>query len=282
VCIFFMAIMQLYPDSIPDYPVVCQNLSDIGFKIIPQLSDDFTQVADIWILATIGVFVFILVPFVLDTPQLVLRRWMFLLGSLYLLRGLTIIDTRYPRLPFKGDKYQPNNPLEGAFMIMVGAKSSATDMMFSGHTINFILVASFVSRYTMYGMFSYFIWIANTLGILSLIAVREHYTSDVVMAIILTKLAFWTYHLFFDSLYKRFWVSGLVIEDTGKIDLVLPAYIKDSIGQKIEIDRHVVSKLLFKNAKLMKNGRNVEVIPLDPFNGFRYQLFKVVKWFDYE
>jgi len=280
--IFFMAILQLYPDSLHDYPAECQNLTDIGFIIIPQLSDSWTSIADIWVLSTIGVFVLILIPWVLETPQLVARRWMFLLGILYLLRGITVIDTRYPRLPFKGSNFWPNNPIVGAFAIMIGAHSTATDMVFSGHTVSFILIGSFVSRYTNYGWLSYFVWISNILGIIALLAIREHYTTDIIVAIIITKLAFWVYHLFFDSLYKRFWVSGITIEHTGKLDLVLPAQIQDSIGQTLELDKTVLSSSVVENAVLTKNGKSVQVVRFDPFNGARYQLYKVLKWLDFE
>lgn len=281
---FFMALLQLYPDSIDDSLALNVTLPDLGFKLIPQLTDDFSAVGDIWVGVTIGAFLLITI-FILDTPQLVIRRWLFLMAILYSLRGLTVITTRYPRLPFKGDRYLPSDPIVGALSIIVGIHSTATDMMFSGHTINFILTASFVSRYTNYGVFSYFYWLSNVLGILALIAIREHYTADIVIAIIITKLAFWVYHLFFDTLYKRFWVSGLDLENTGNINLVLPAKIHDSAGQQINIDGYIVSDMMMKTAINMNNngnGKLIRFISLDPFNGFRYQLYKVLKWLDYE
>ena len=277
-----MAIMQLYPDSLPDYPAVCQNVSDLGFILMPHLPKGYAHVADIWVLVTIGVFVLVLVPFVLQFPQLVIRRWMFLLGILYLLRGLTVIDTRYVRLPFFADKYQPSNPIQGAFMIMIGAHSTATDMVFSGHTVNFILIGSFVSRYTNYGMLSYFVWIANILGIFALISIHEHYLTDIVVAIIITKLSFWVYHLFFDSLYKRGWVSGLTIEDIGDFKMILPARIIDSEQQTLVIDESVVSNITVQRGILQRNGRNVSYIHFDPFKSYRYQLWKFLTGLDSE
>ena len=108
--IFFMAMLQLYPDSLPDFPGENVTLPDTGFKIIPQLSDEYTHTADIWILVTIVVFLLMLTfTRIMDFPQLALRRWLILLAFLYMLRGLTIICTRYPRLPFAIEKYHPSN-----------------------------------------------------------------------------------------------------------------------------------------------------------------------------
>jgi len=281
VAAFFMALLQLYPDSIDDTPALNVTLPDIGFKIIPQLADDFSAVADIWVGVTVVVFLLITV-FILKNPQLVIRRWLFLMAILYSLRGLTVIATRYPRLPFKGERYLPSDPIVGALSIIAGVHSTATDMMFSGHTINFILTASFVSRYTNYSVLSYFFWLSNIFGILALIAVREHYTADIVIAIIIAKLAFWVYHLFFDTLYKRFWVSGIDLENIGNINLVLPAKIQDSAGQTINIDGYIVSHMMMKTAINLNNGKPITYISFDPFNGFRYQLYKVLKWLDYE
>jgi hypothetical protein len=279
--IFFMAMLQLYPDSLPDYPAACQTLDDLGFSVIPQITAGWSVLADVMVLVTIALFLLI-TPFLLETPQLVVRRWFLLLGSLYLFRGLTVILTRYPRLPYALDKYQPGNPIVGALSIMIGAKSTATDIMFSGHTVNFTLAASFVSRYTWYGMFSFVFWVYNVLGMLALIATREHYTSDVAVAFIITKLAFWAYHLFFDSLYKRFWVPGLELRDTGDVHLMLPAELVDAAGERVPIEKYMIpDKQIFTGTE-RRSGRAVEVVRFDPADSMRYEIFKYIRWLDGE
>jgi hypothetical protein len=275
-----MALMQLYQDSIPDYTGNC-TIVDLGFQIVPQLNDKWSAAADIWVFSMIGVFLFILIPFVLETPQLALRRWLYLLGVLYIMRGLVLIDTRYPRLPFKIDKYEPSNPIVGALAILVGAKTTGRDILFSGHTVNFFLIGSFTSRYTRYSILSYFIWAASLLGCLALLATREHYLADIVVAAIITKLAFWVYHFFFDSLYKRFWSPGIVLEGLETRHVTLPAVLEDSRGQMVTIDEHVPTSLVHYGFK--KNGGLTRVLMTDPaVIGRERSFYRALKWLDSE
>ena len=277
--IFFMAMLQLYVDSLPDYPVEAQPLQDLGFEIIPFVGDSYRIVADIMVLVVIVSFL-VLTPFFLATPQLVVRRWLILLGALYMLRGLVLVDDRYPRVPYKLEKYQPENPLLGALSVIAGVHSTATDFMFSGHTVNFVLAASFVSRYTYYGLFSFFFWTLSVVGMLALIATREHYTTDVVVAFVITKLAFWCYHLFFDSVYKRFWVSGLQLTDTGDVHLTMPVSLVDANGVQMEVKKRMVGREMLATG--IMNGRPVDVLQLDPFDDMRYDAFRAVRWLDAE
>ena len=274
-CAFFMAMLQLYVDSLPDYPM--QPLQDVGFSIIPYIGDEYRIIADIMVLVAIVVFL-AMAPFFLVTPQLAVRRWFLLLGSLFLLRGLVLVGDRYPRVPYKFDKYQPSNPIVGALAIMAGVHSTATDFMYSGHTVNFTLAASFVARYTYYGVFSFFFSVYCVLGVLALIATREHYTTDVVVAFIIAKLAFWVYHLFLDAMYKRFWVSGVELEDTGDVHLTMPVALVDATGQRLELDKHMVADEMFGRGTM--NDRQVSVLRMDPYDSMRSELYQKIKWLD--
>jgi len=276
-----MAMLQLYPDSLPDYPPECQSLYDLGFTVLPQLADSYSVLADVLVLVTIGSFILITI-FLLPNPQLIIRRWLFLLASLYLLRGVMVVLTRYPRLPFKMDKFTPSNPIQGAFLIMIGSAKTATDIMYSGHTVNFVLAGSFISRYTGYGVFSFFFWGLSLTGVLALIATREHYSTDVLVAFIITKLSFWVYHLFFDSLYMRFWVSGFTLKDTGPVKLILPAKIVGSYGQEMEIEKEMVSDFAVTEALMARRKRDVKIINFMPVETMRYQLYRMLKWLDFE
>jgi len=279
--IFCMAILQLFPDSIPSYPPECQSLSDLGFSIVPHLNDYMGLLADILVLIVLVSFL-VLVPFVLETPQLVIRRWFILLTTLYVLRGIAVIATRYPQLPYKSNVYQPSNPLLGALLIMTGAKTTATDIMYSGHTVNFVLAASFVSRYTRYGVFSMFYWLIAVAGMFALIATREHYTADVFIGFIVTKLAFWCYHLFFDSLYMRFWVSGLHIRDTGGAVIALPAELKGADGASIQVEADMVNPRQVRLGVDYDTGQLVDLVNLQPVSDMRYEIYRWFSWFDAE
>jgi len=276
-----MALLQLYPDSLSSYPPECNSLADIGFSIVPHLNDYMGLLADILVLIIIVTFL-ILTPFVLETPQLAIRRWLILLALLYTFRGIVVIATRYPRLPYKTESYNPSNPLLGALLILVGAHSTATDIMYSGHTVNFVLAASFVSRYTRYGIFSMFFWLVAIAGLVALVATREHYTADILVGFIVTKLAFWAYHLFFDSLYKRFWVTGLRLENTGPVSMAMPLQITDRFGQKLDVDADMVGPGQLYLGLDDTTGGWINVVKFAPALDMRNEIYRWFEWFDFE
>ncbi len=205
-----MSFIQLYNDSLPDYPADCQPLQDFGFKVIPftpelNWNDSFVggSIADIHVMLTIVLFLsFIL--FLLDDKQLVLRRWLWIMSIMFLFRTLVTPDTRYPALPFDLARYRPENWYYGATLIVAGVHKTSTDMLFSGHTSNWIIAASMFARYSNYSVLSWIFWVWCIIGIFLLLAVREHYLADVVLAVIIAKLVFLSYHLLFDSKYWRY------------------------------------------------------------------------------
>lgn len=201
-----MMFMQLYSDSIPDYPGECGTLIDFGFKVFPYFSN-ISWLADVWVVVSIAIFIFF--ALLQRKGGLVLRRFFWLLSIIFLFRALIVPVTRYPGLPINTNRYRPDNWLAGAILVLVGVHQTATDMLFSGHTANWVLTASMISRYSNYSWYAVVFWIFNLCGIISLLFLREHYLSDILTGFIITKLVFWCYHLFFDSEYMRFWVPGL-------------------------------------------------------------------------
>ena len=154
--------------------------------------------------------------------------------------------------------------------------------MYSGHTVNFVLAASFISRYTYYGIFSFFFWIYCAFGMIALVATKEHYLTDVFIGFVITKLAFWCYHLFFDGIYKRFWVSGVEINDTGDVHLVFPITMTDAKGAKLEINKEMIPDAMIGKGRIKQTGEIVKILRMDPVDEMRYGVFKSVKWLDYE
>lgn len=249
--ILIMAVAQQYGDSLPDYPAGCSPLLDLGFMVIPQIgpggtwltSSAFSSIADVWVIISYIVFFFYVGVFI-PRPMLVTRRFFWVMFYNFFIRTLVIALTRYPRLPFKMENFETSNILWGALLVLTGVKSTSTDMMFSGHTLGWITTASFISRYTFYSsLFSVFFWVFNVLGILSLIALREHYTADIVVAIFIAKFVFWTYHLLLDSEYILFVRPGLnlVSLNPHPEPILLPAKIIDRRGKTTQIEIYPTS-----------------------------------------
>lgn len=238
-----MGMAQQFSDSRPNYAEGCGPLNDFGFDVIPELStlmwdttSDYSNIADIWIVSTYAIFLFILVPFFLKDPMLVLIRFLWCMSYGFAFRTATIFVTRYPRLPFKTPNYVAENVFWGAILVLLGVRTTATDMMFSGHTYGWFLMASFVSRYSYYKWWSWFFWLFSLTGVFLLIAVREHYTSDVIVAAVVAKLVFWVYHLALDDEYIRFIRPGMSLDAPHLTELALPAVVQDSLGKRVRVE----------------------------------------------
>lgn len=198
-----MSLMQLYADSLPNYEPL--ELQDFGFKIVPYLGDTFkwmnmsfwNSLADVWVVVSVFIF-FIINIATLQPRQLAFRRFLLIISLVYFCRALTIADTRYPGLVHSPDRYRPTVWIWGALLMMVGVRATGTDFMFSGHTALWIVTASMVSKYTNYKWGAVVYWIFNSVGIVSLLALEEHYLADIVVSIIISKLVYWAYHLFFE------------------------------------------------------------------------------------
>lgn len=241
-----MSMAQQFSDALPNYAPGCGSLEDFGFNVVPELSSliwwqqhsngDYSNIADIWITASYVIFLFILVPFALRDPMLALTRFLWCMSYGFAFRTATVFVTRYPRLPFKGSNYHPSNVLWGAILIVLGVRTTATDMMFSAHTFGWFMTASFVSRYSYYRWWSWVYWLFNLTGVFLLISVREHYTSDVIVGAVVAKLVFWVYHLALDDEYVRFIRPGITLDAPHLTQLALPALVQDSLGKRVRIE----------------------------------------------
>jgi hypothetical protein len=195
-------------------------LFDLGFAVIPPLtaiiwpsSSYFTNLSDIWLLGTIGIFILLVLPFCVKRPWLTTIRFAWCLAVLFALRALTLLATVYPLTPQANPPYLTPNVALGAVLVLFGVRTTASDYMFSGHTALFILSATLFWQYRKRGpewvALSLLYWVVCVTGIVLLIGVRMHYTGDVVMATIIALLVATLYYVV--AVQKRdSWVHALV------------------------------------------------------------------------
>jgi len=199
-----MAMAQLYSDGLTEYAAVCTPLQDLGFAWIPearhlvwQTTCFYANIADVWVAVTYVTFAAVLVPFLTATPWTCKTRFTWCLTALFALRTVTLLCTRYPRFPGVNGPYLPASaeiPF-AAILILLGVRTTQTDYMFSGHVVGWTLTALFFWRHrrpnsvatTVVGVV---FWLFNVTGMFLLVAVREHYTADVVVALALTTLVY--------------------------------------------------------------------------------------------
>lgn len=277
IVLFIQNISQQYPDSVANYPEVCQNLHDVGFKLIPYIGMNWNDIADIWIVVSLVIAAILFFTF--DRTQLIFRRFFITYSSIFLLRAITVFVTVYPRLPYEtsANFHAPGGSfLWGSLLILSGVRTTAKDMMFSGHTAGFILSASYVGRYSSNIFLKVIYWVFNILGTISLIAAREHYSADIVVAIIVTRFVFANYHLWLDSEYPRFWNPGIMIETQRPIQIVYPMHLQDSTQRRFNVEPNLV-------VTRTTTGKKSIILNTWQYTSWaRYRWYRFWKWLDNE
>lgn len=129
-----------------------------------------------------------------EKATLLLRRFLYVTGSVYLLRAPSVIMTILPG-PQKSCVQNPDkNILIYTFLVLLQIRPTCGDVFFSGHTIFMMQNAILWVRYFSL-VHSVPALVNGILGMLSLIALSYHYTIDVFASAL--------YVIIFDFLY--FW-----------------------------------------------------------------------------
>ncbi|KAL0483578.1 hypothetical protein AKO1_014569 [Acrasis kona] len=183
-------------------------LPDLGFEVIPFVGVDVST----WMLTAAGI---VTILFLLITKNFskAAIRFLTLDTILMMLRGCTVVSTSL------------NNPFPGCFRCGAGecprtyqesilwtfvkfsSLSECGDMMFSGHTLHFLLAALTWSKFINYKYVTLAIhpsiWLFCITGIIMLIASRMHYTNDVLVAIFITLPIWALYHQVLERYKQR-------------------------------------------------------------------------------
>ncbi|KAG0182316.1 sphingomyelin synthase [Apophysomyces sp. BC1034] len=134
---------------------------------------------------------------------LLLRRWLMIMGALYVFRGITLLVTTLPSPLFENCE-PPEVELTGSFgerlaflfIMITGNASSCTDNIFSGHTaamISCVMIWRIHSR--CHWILSWIAYLTVTASILMMCFTRFHYTVDIVLALFITYMAWRIYML---------------------------------------------------------------------------------------
>ncbi|XP_035668704.1 phosphatidylcholine:ceramide cholinephosphotransferase 1-like [Branchiostoma floridae] len=177
---------------------------------------------------------------------IVLRRYCLIVGTLYLLRCITMYVTT---LPVPGMHFRCSPKIHGnlsamfdrAMTMMFGLGLSITgshhlcgDYLFSGHTVILTITYLFIKEYSPRGWFilHWCTWLVSCIGIFCILLAHDHYTIDVVVAYFITTRLFWIYHTLANHevlkkpsplhhLSRTWWFSMFRMAE-GNIEGVLP------------------------------------------------------------
>jgi len=174
------------PDNVPDLP-------DLGFELLPSLYDKDSIGNNL--LGITGAFTF-LRCLIHRRGLTMMRRFAFLWMVLVIGRCTTLVATSYPDPSRSCRTYNAPSTISGFLLESVYRPEFLTcgDLMYSGHTVYFTLLALMWSYYRVYN-FEQLVWIPIGLSLLILVATRLHYLNDIIIAFYLTILVWYCYHL---------------------------------------------------------------------------------------
>jgi len=220
------------------YPKVKYDLPDLGFQILPVMDRQETTIPNSMLLvALIGAVLRCLFH---DKGITIIRRFLFIHGTTALLRCICLVATSYPDPSRLCNGYTPpeTQSLFWQQTVIHTGFLTCGDLMFSGHTLVYILIAMLWHKY--FSLVEKLImWAMMLFSCVSLVATRMHYTDDVLIAIYIAVTAFWFYHYAAQphirkNLYIINWLETEFVEEEVKTE-------KEDLLHRSESEGHGVS-----------------------------------------
>ncbi|KAK9768878.1 hypothetical protein K7432_000109 [Basidiobolus ranarum] len=198
VVLYYMLLIQLMSDQRWAASTIQDPLTDLGFSTVPILTKVWAPDFFVFSLLLTTLCSLIYLARTWLEAIVILRRFVWLTGTLYLLRSITIIVTT---LPCPRDCQPIQTKSYGEFLwvaltMLAGQYQTCSDNIFSGHTM---ILVSCMTMWSIYGRKRWVIvcaYVYGISGILSIVATRMHYTVDIFLAILITK---GLYTLYFSS-----------------------------------------------------------------------------------
>ncbi|CEO94871.1 hypothetical protein PBRA_003684 [Plasmodiophora brassicae] len=199
--VYFNAVMQVYVSQADDQQG--PRLPDVGYELFANVSIG-TSWPNYMVLA---VAVSSVARLLCDRYRSrTIRRWAFLQGTMFFLRGVCIAVTRLPNPDSTCAAVIPktDNVFIDAFKVIDLQLVTCRDVLFSGHTTSMMLSALLVHLHTVPDSTTkvgrrlsraaqFVIWAEVIFGIFTIIASKFHYTIDVVIAVTMSCLLSWFY-----------------------------------------------------------------------------------------
>ncbi|KAF9102588.1 hypothetical protein BGX27_010934 [Mortierella sp. AM989] len=198
---FVVCIGMAFCNQLSDHRWVETNytkvlLSDRGFDMIAAQAD--IQPANTFVMTSV-LFTVLGIGLICPTwttRAIVLRRIMWIIGTLSVFRSLTLSVTT---LPTPKEECRPSLKTGFWDMFMValqmipGTVEACTDDIFSGHTVFMVTCAIQWRLYCKNKWATYFAYFYISIGLYFVVATRLHYTVDVVLAVFITYAAWSIY-----------------------------------------------------------------------------------------
>jgi hypothetical protein len=204
-------------------------LEDLFFSVLPNMVQLRTWLPDVLLIALVALGVATCVCFPqrrrIEHQQLVVaRRILLILSILYLIRSISFVVTTVPS-PINDCKpvYVKNGEFDDLMLQIVrlasGKLSACTDNIYSGHTTLATVLALSMIQYSGIPWMQLYAPIHASAVVIAIILTRLHYTVDVFIAIVISTLVYYLYHLLILT-----YVDTLILKDKNTIETHVVCY----------------------------------------------------------
>lgn len=164
-------------------PIVnSSTLPDIGFEYLPQIPSMYPNI----MILLSGIY--FIIRFLRLSNLEVVSRVIWCLAILFTIRIFTFPVTIVPPSTVGCVNRNRSMPIEWNVLkvIVLGNDNTCTDYMFSGHACYFVLLLLFTFELSVHKIEKFVYTIYTCIGIISIICGHIHYTSDVIVGIVLS------------------------------------------------------------------------------------------------
>lgn len=179
------------------YPKYKAPLPDLGFDVLAPYPDlSWLPNTMIYLLLFAS-----LVRCVLSRQGLtIIRRILFVHAITMLMRSLTLVATSYPDPSLQCVDYVPPSNVNPFWAKTLGNADLITcgDLMFSGHTLIYVVLALAWQKY-FYVIEKVLFWLFTLVAVIMLSVARLHYLNDIIVALYVVFAVWHIYHLYAET-----------------------------------------------------------------------------------
>jgi hypothetical protein len=238
VSLYIMSVMVVVGGT--RYPKYKAPLPDLAFDVLapyPDLSWLPNTLIYLLLLAT-------LIRCLLSRQGLtIIRRVLFVHAITMLMRSLTLVATSYPDPSLPCVDYMPPSDVNPFWANTLGNADLITcgDLMFSGHTLIYVVLALAWQKY-FYVIEKVIFWMFTLVAITTLLVARLHYLNDIIVAMYVVVCVWHVYHMHAES-------------DRRQLNPIV-GWLEADIHRRVARERRRQKAAALAAAKLRRKGRS--------------------------
>lgn len=153
-------------------------LIDLGFRYIPEMNVNYSTYS------LLGIIIYFFIKFRKNVR--IINKAFTLIGILFIIRIFAFTFTLVPPTSSHCDVRKPGDPIRWNVLkrLFTDKDTACSDYMFSGHAIHIVILSLYIYKYASSKLEKKIVVYNSILSLLFIIGGRIHYTTDVIIAIL--------------------------------------------------------------------------------------------------